>query len=628
MDFFTSLLKAYEKAEEIGLVDQQNGDNPVLLPLYHTSLKSNGKNVVLVKLDQDGSFYKAEFMSDNQTIIFPVTANSVARSGSNPAPHPLVDKFSYYISEVSQSQYDDFHKQLASWITYCEEGEVKDFLMKIQQFILQTDFLSSILQSLYGEHYQREGLKITYSDSDGKNKTVDLSAYFLEFSIVQFHGFKDESVTSYKALHQSFISFTTANRDNLGTCNISGRTEQISNKHRGLMGNAKIISVSNKGEAYKGRFKEREDVFSVGYETSERIHLMIKYLLENNNSSTWLESSQYLINWFSDDLANESQLDIVKPAFNDLFEDDEDEKDSHVFIKPNEENKNIGSSFIKGQKLFGNDATYYVAILNKTSNGRIALKYFRQVQVSQLLKNLETWQGNYSWETKTKSGNYKLRTPTFNEIINAAYGIDRERYLELDNDSFKSDQYQQLVTALIDGRSIPNTIVKKLEDNIKQRQKYSKHWYQVQQVSLSVLQKQYGREFTPMLDHENTNRSYLFGRLLAIFELIETQRYRIDGNNQEGITNAERYWNAYTSQPAKLMMNLTNKIKPYEETVKLNAHGIFNKLDKERAEIIRLLNPLMRKKDINNPLDYQFIFGYYAEKQFFYTKQEKNESEE
>lgn len=624
MDFFTSLLKAYEKAEEIGLVDQQNGDNPVLLPLYHTSLKSNGKNIISVKLEQDGSLYKAEIMdAENQTIIFPVTSNSVARSGSNPAPHPLVDKFSYYVPELSQSQYDDFHKQLASWITYCEEGEVKDFLMKIQQFILQTDFLSNILYSLYGEHYQREGLKITYSDSDGKNKTVDLSAYFLEFSIVQFHGFKDESVTSYEALHQSFISFITANQDNLGTCNISGRMEQITNKHRGLMGNAKIISVSNKGEAYKGRFKEREDVFSVGYETSEKIHLMIKYLLENKNSSTWLESSQYLINWFSDDLANESQLDIVKPAFNDLFEDDEDEKDSLVFIKPNEENKKIGSSFFKGRKLFGNDATYYVAILNKTSNGRIALKYFRQVQVSQLLKNLETWQENYSWEAKTKSGNYKLRTPTFNDIINVAYGVDRERYLELDNDSFKSEQYQQLVTALIDGRTIPNTIVKKLEDNIKQRQKYSKNWYQVQQVSLAILHKQYGREFTPMLDHQETDRSYLFGRLLAIYELFEAQRYALDGSSQERITNAERYWNAYTGQPAKMMNHLENKIKPYEQVLKLNRPGIWHKLEKERKEIIQLLTPLYANKEFTQPLDYKFIFGYYAEKQFYYTKQTK-----
>ena len=624
MDFFTSLLKAYEKAEEIGLVDQQNGDNPVLLPLYHTSLKSNGKNIISVKLEQDGSLYKAEIMdAENQTIIFPVTSNSVARSGSNPAPHPLVDKFSYYVPELSQSQYDDFHKQLASWITYCEEGEVKDFLMKIQQFILQTDFLSNILYSLYGEHYQREGLKITYSDSDGKNKTVDLSAYFLEFSIVQFHGFKDESVTSYEALHQSFISFITANQDNLGTCNISGRMEQITNKHRGLMGNAKIISVSNKGEAYKGRFKEREDVFSVGYETSEKIHLMIKYLLENKNSSTWLESSQYLINWFSDDLANESQLDIVKPAFNDLFEDDEDEKDSLVFIKPNEENKKIGSSFFKGRKLFGNDATYYVAILNKTSNGRIALKYFRQVQVSQLLKNMETWQENYSWEAKTKSGKYKLRTPTFNDIINVAYGVDRERYLELDNDSFKSEQYQQLVTALIDGRTIPNTIVKKLEDNIKQRQKYSKNWYQVQQVSLAILHKQYGREFTPMLDHQETDRSYLFGRLLAIYELFEAQRYALDGSSQERITNAERYWNAYTGQPAKMMNNLENKIKPYEQVLKLNRTGIWHKLEKERKEIIQLLTPLYANKEFTQPLDYKFIFGYYAEKQFYYTKQTK-----
>lgn len=623
MDFFTSLLKAYEKAEEIGLVDQQNGDNPVLLPLYHTSLKSNGKNIISVRLDRDGSFYKAEVMADNQTIIFPVTGDSVARSGSNPSSHPLVDKFSYYVSEVNQSQYDNFHEQLANWIDYCDEGEVKDFLMKIRHFILQTDFLSSILQSLYGEDYQREGLKITYSDSDGKNKTVDLSAYFLEFSIVRFNGFKDESVTSYKELHQSYISFVRANQDNLGTCNISGRTEQITNKHRGLMGNAKIISVSNKGEAYKGRFKEREDVFSVGYETSEKIHLIIKYLLENKNSSTWLESSQYLINWFSDDLANESQLDIVKPEFNELFEDSEDERDSLVFIKPNKENKKIGTSFIKGQKLFSNDAMYNISILNKTSNGRIALKYFRQVQVSQLLKNLETWQENYSWEAKTKSGNYQLRTPTFNEIINAAYGIDRERYLELDNDSFKSDQYQQLVTALIDGRLIPNTIVKKLEDNIKQRQKYSKHWYQVQQVSLAVLQKQYGREFTPMLDHQETDLSYLFGRLLAIYELFEAQRYALDGSSQERITNAERYWNAYTGQPAKMMHHLENKIKPYEEVLKLNRPGIWHKLEKERKEIIQLLTPLYGNKDFTQPLDYKFIFGYYAEKQFYYTKQTK-----
>lgn len=131
-----------------------------------------------------------------------------------------------------------------------------------------------------------------------------------------------------------------------------------------------------------------------------------------------------------------------------------------------------------------------------------------------------------------------------------------------------------------------------------------------------------------MLDHENKNRSYLFGRLLAIFELLELQRYQLDGSKNNRITNAERYWSAYTSQPAKLMMNLTNKIRPYEEAVKLNSPGIFKKLDKEREEIMDSLSPLMQDRGINDPLDYGFIFGYYAEKKYFYTKQEKSESEE
>lgn len=113
MDFFTSLLKTYEKAELADLVDHQKRSNePVLLPIYHTSLKSNGKNIISVKLDKDGQFHKAEFMADKQMIIFPVTADSVARSGSHPAPHPLVDKFAYYSAEMGQSQYDSFHKQL------------------------------------------------------------------------------------------------------------------------------------------------------------------------------------------------------------------------------------------------------------------------------------------------------------------------------------------------------------------------------------------------------------------------------------------------------------------------------------------------------------------------------------
>ncbi|WP_019772356.1 type I-C CRISPR-associated protein Cas8c/Csd1 [Streptococcus sobrinus] len=619
MDFFTALLKAYENAEETGWVDSPEKGETILLPIYHTSLKSNGKNIITVKLDQSGQLIKAEFLEADKTIIFPVTSDSVARAGKNPAPHPLVDKLNYYVSEINQTQYETYHAQLENWISFCQDSQVKSYLQLIQQFIQQPEFLNFILKSLFSTEYKRDGLKIR-TIVDGKEKIIDLSAYFLEFTVDNFIGVQTVSVTNFKALHEAYIDYTEAKEAQKIICNISGKEEVLATKHRGLIGNAKLISVSNNGETYKGRFKERDDVFTVGNQTSEKIHLMAKFFLENSNTHTWLGSGQHLINWFDDDLANQSLLDITRTSIDDEEEDDEDEV-TRSFIS--QDNKNIRDSFIRGRKLFHDSASYYAAILNKTNDGRIALKYFRQLQASQLLQHLEKWQSNYSWEARKKNGQYYLKTPSLNDIVTVAYGVDRDRFLELDNDSFRSDQFQKLVSSLLDGKPVPNSIVKKIENNIKQRQKYRKHWWQVQQVSLGILHKQKGEEFTPMLDHTNTDRSYLFGRLLAIFELIEAVRYHLDGNDSDRITNADRYWTAYTGQPAKMMEHLTNKVKPYEEVVKLNSPGSWYKLDKERREIIELLSPMMNDKDFNQALDYRFIFGYYAEKKFYYTKQEK-----
>ncbi len=573
---------------------------------------------------------KADFMADGESIIFPVTSDSVARSGKNPAPHPLVDKLTYYLSEIDQGQYDAYHRQLDEWISQCQEQEVKRFLSHIQRFLLQDDFIEKIVQSLYGRVTSREGLKVTFLNSDDSEKTIDLSTAFLEFKIDQFIGYQTVSVTNYLDLHKAYISYVESNQQADIICNISGKQEVLAAKHRGLIGNAKLISVSNNIETYKGRFKQREDVFTVGNQTSEKIHLMAKFLLENEHTHAWLGSGQHLINWFSDDLTNETQLDITSPKVEDngMFDFGETSSDDSPKFQVTEVNKKIRSAFIHGKKEFGDGATYYVAIVNKTNDGRVALKYFRQLAASQLLDNLNKWQDRYSWQIKKQNGEYAECPPSYQDIVLAAYGVDRGRFLELDNDKFKSDQFQKLATSMIDGKDIPDTILGKLKDNIKQRQRYGNTWNKVLFVSLALLHKTNKEEFTPMLDHENKDRSYLFGRLLAIFELLELQRYQLDGSKNDRITNAERYWTAYTSQPAKLMMNLTNKIKPYEEAVKLNSPGIFNKLEKEREEIMVLLGPLMQERGINDPLDYRFIFGYYAEKQYFYTKQEKIEIEE
>ena len=56
-----------------------------------------------------------------------------------------------------------------------------------------------------------------------------------------------------------------------------------------------------------------------------------------------------------------------------------------------------------------------------------------------------------------------------------------------------------------------------------------------------------------------------------------------------------------------MMNHLENKVKPYEEALKLNRPGIFNKLNNERREVIELLSSKFMTKDFNQPLDYKFI---------------------
>ena len=53
MDFFTSLLRTYESAAKEGLVDNHNHNNTILLPLYHSSKRSTGKDIISVKLNTE-----------------------------------------------------------------------------------------------------------------------------------------------------------------------------------------------------------------------------------------------------------------------------------------------------------------------------------------------------------------------------------------------------------------------------------------------------------------------------------------------------------------------------------------------------------------------------------------------
>lgn len=62
------------------------------------------------------------------------------------------------------------------------------------------------------------------------------------------------------------------------------------------------------------------------------------------------------------------------------------------------DNAKIGDAFSKGSNKLSPKSNYYLMLIDKSSNGRISIKYNREMTKSQLVDSLESWQRKYVWE--------------------------------------------------------------------------------------------------------------------------------------------------------------------------------------------------------------------------------------
>ena len=119
MSVVTALYQTYNNALKKDMVDQTEllNQQSVLLPVYHSNKKSTGAHdIIEVTLSEKGDFIKAEWLSKDQIVIFPITENSIVRSGSANRPHPLCDEFSYLAKEFDDERHDKYNTALKDWV--------------------------------------------------------------------------------------------------------------------------------------------------------------------------------------------------------------------------------------------------------------------------------------------------------------------------------------------------------------------------------------------------------------------------------------------------------------------------------------------------------------------------------
>ena len=113
------------------------------------------------------------------------------------------------------------------------------------------------------------------------------------------------------------------------------------------------------------------------------------------------------------------------------------------------------------------------------------------------------------------------------------------------------------------------------------------------------------------LDKNNADRSYLFGRVLAVMEQVERQTYNL-GESRE--PNAIRLQAAFCARPYSTMAVLYERLNPYFTQLYPGSRKKYKDLLGEIIEKLDMTDDSLK----NRPLEPQYLMGYFLQRNEFF----------
>lgn len=200
--------------------------------------------------------------------------------------------------------------------------------------------------------------------------------------------------------------------------------------------------------------------------------------------------------------------------------------------------------------------------------------------------------------------------PATKDIAFAAYGPRA-------SDKIVKGLMERMLPCIIDGRKIPLDI----KDSAIQRasnpvsmEKWE--WEKTLSITCALINKQEG--FKVALDESNDDRDYLFGRLLAVADVLER---RALGADELRASNAIRYMNAFSRHPERTWNTIQSCLQPYQA-----------KLGKKASDLNKIIDEVGSRMPVekfnNKPLSGLYLLGFYSQRHELYRKKDTNEIEE
>lgn len=575
MSWFKTLADTYDNISEM--------KGNILLPPNHTT-KNNSD--VCVTIDGNGTFRNAEQMK--LTIPIPCTEDSGSRSGRADVPHPLHDQIEYL--STNEKKRKKYLLQLSKWSSLHPKVEA------VHKYILKNTLIEDL-----------RSCNIKISDK-----------LFIRFSVEM----PDDSTPNLwedKTVSEAWQRYAKQEQpEKTELCYVTGRLLPSTSKHpkniNALRGNAKLIS-SNDSEnfTYRGRFDKNIPANIISLEASHKAHAMLKYLIE---TQAYKCDSQAIITWAVDN--GKAQPGIFEDSLGIYENSILSERDQLIEAQSQlafNYAKKVNSA-IRGygnpKDLKNNNRQIAVMAVDAATTGRMAVTFYKSLQENEYIERIINWHESCCWYFKSKGKTY-ISAPGTDRIIAAVHGEPKgEGY-----DKIKKQSRERILSIIINGEKFSKGWLHDAINRVSNPFSYDKpdggwdfyKWEAAISTTCSIAKKYYSdrkEEFKLKLERTRRDRDYLYGRLLAIADRIESHaRYLQDkkSDTEKRPTNAVRYMSAFATKPFRTWEVIYRQLNPYIQ--RLNGGEWYQK---EIDEIMSLF--IEGEYENDKPLNGKYLMGY------------------
>lgn len=616
MSWLPKLLATYDACKG----KEPQGSKP-LMPICHSTQNAQ----IEIVLDGAGQFRRAAVLEKALRVtLIPCTEASGTRSGKKPVNHPLHDKLQYLAKDFTLLGGEvttgfakdpvepcrDFLKSLSDWVTadphpklqavlaYVQSGHVTADL--VQAGILPVGDNGKLLKAWKGDKAVAPAIFNVLEQGQSPEDA------FVRWRVEVGHD-PNSAPWRDEALIASWIAYYTSTRVKQGLCMATGEHVVLAVQHPAKLRHggdkAKLISANDDaGYIYRGRFISDEEALSIGLFATQKAHSALRWLIERQG---YRSGDQVFVAWEPTGKPIPDPMLATFAAFGGAPQDWE-----------------LGNSHADAGQAFGLQlrkaiAGYAVQLaprdevvvlgLDSATPGRMAITFYRELKGSEFLTRIQAWHGQFAWPQNYSKERQFIGAPAPRDIAEAAFGSRLDEKL-------RAATVERLLPCIVDGAPLPLDLIRSAVRRVANRVGMEEwEWERCLGIACALFKGFFNeRGYLMALEQERTSRDYLFGRLLAVAEDIESYALYAAGEKARD-TSAARLMQRFADRPASTWRTIELSLQPYISRLRATRPGPLHKKEGLFDEIVALFEPQDFLAD--SPLSGEFLLGYHCQRQ-------------